>query len=328
MKAVLLFIGKKILRLIALIIAICVLTFALLEISPVDPIQAYVGGNMMKLSEEKRAEIEEYWGVNDPAPVRFVKWAKAALSGDLGDSLIYKQPVIDVIGEKFKASCALLLIAWILSGLLGFLLAVFAGGKSGGWLDKIIKTYCYILLATPTFWLCLILILVFSVGLGWFPVALGTPIGVLTEDVSIWDTIHHMILPAITLSVVGVASITLFSRQKLVEIMSTDYMLFAQARGETVRHRIKNHGLRNMMLPFITLQFLSFSELFAGTVLVEKVFSYPGLGQATVDAGLKGDVPLLMGIVLFTTIFVYVGNLIADLLYAVIDPRIRRGATL
>ncbi len=105
-------------------------------------------------------------------------------------------------------------------------------------------------------------------------------------------------------------------------------MLFAQARGETTKQRVINHGMRNMLLPFITLQFLSFSELFAGTILVEKVFSYPGLGQATVDAGLKGDVPLLMGIVLFTTIFVYVGNLIADLLYSVIDPRIRKGATL
>ncbi|KOP65445.1 ABC transporter permease [Bacillus sp. FJAT-18019] len=328
MKQGFLFITKKLLRLIALIIAICILTFSLLEISPIDPIKTYVGGNMMKLSEEKRAEIEAYWGLNDPTPVRFWKWAKAALSGDLGDSLIYKQPVIDIIGEKFKASFALMIVAWILSGLLGFLFALFAGGKPGGWLDKGIKTYCYLLMATPTFWLCLILVLIFSVWLGWFPATLGTPIGVLAEDVSVWDLLHHMVLPAITLSVVGIASITLFSRQKLVEIMSTDYMLFAKARGETLKQRITNHGLRNMLLPFITLQFLSFSELFAGSILVEKVFSYPGLGQATVDAGLKGDVPLLMGIVLFSTIFVYIGNLIADILYVIIDPRMRKGAAL
>lgn len=328
MKKQLWFIGKKLLRLVALLVTVCVLTFALMELSPVDPVNAYIGGNVMKITSEKRAEIEEYWGLNDPMPVRFGKWAKATLKGDFGNSLIYKQPVLKIIGEKFIASLMLMLTAWLLSGMFGLLLALISGARRGTLLDKSIKGYCYVLMSMPTFWLCLLLIMVFSVWLGWFPVALGTPIGVMSENVTLFDLARHMVLPAFTLSVIGIASITLHTRQKMVDVMSSDYVLFARARGESRRQLVKNHGVRNVLLPFITLQFLSFSELFAGTVLAEQIFSYPGLGQATVEAGMKGDVPLLMGIVIFSTIFVFTGNFIADVLYAIIDPRMRKGATL
>lgn len=322
------FIGRKFLRLILLLLAVCVATFVLMDLSPINPMDAYIGGNAMKMTQEKRTQIEEHWGINDPAPVRFVKWGKSLLKGDFGTSLIYKRPVLDIIKEKFVASLALMLVAWILSGLLGYFLALLSGARQGSILDKGIKSYCYILMSLPSFWLCLLLIIVFSVSLGWFPIALGTPIGVLSENVSIFNLAHHMVLPAITLSVIGIASITLHTRQKLVDVMSTDYILFARARGQKTGELLKNHGARNVMMPFITLQFLSFSELFAGTVIAEKVFSYPGLGQATVEAGTKGDIPLLLGIVIFSTIFIFAGNLIADILYAVIDPRIKRGVRL
>lgn len=328
MNAQLKFIGKKFLRLLLLLFAVCVATFVLMDLSPVNPMDAYIGANAMKMSQEKREQIEEHWGLNDPMPVRFTKWGKSLLKGDFGTSLIYKRPVLDIIKEKFVASLALMLVAWTLSGALGYLMAILSGAHQGSLLDKGIKGYCYVLMSMPSFWLCLLLIMVFSVGLGWFPIALGTPIGVLSENVSIFDLAHHMVLPAITLSVIGIASITLHTRQKLVDVMSTDYILFARARGQNTNQLLKNHGSRNILMPFITLQFLSFSELFAGTVVAEKIFSYPGLGQATVDAGTKGDVPLLLGIVIFSTIFIFAGNLIADILYAVIDPRIKRGAKL
>ena len=320
--------GKKVLRLILLLLAVCISTFVLMDLSPVDPMNAYIGGNAMKLTQEKREQIEEHWGLNDPMPVRFVKWGKSLLKGDFGTSLIYKRPVLEIIKEKFSASLVLMLIAWTLSGLLGYFLAMISGAYQGTLLDKGIKGYCYVLMSMPSFWLCLLLIIVFSVNLGWFPIALGTPIGVLSENVSIWDLAHHIVLPAITLSVIGIASITLHTRQKLVDVMSTDYVLFARARGQSTMSIIKNHGIRNTLMPFITLQFLSFSELFAGTVVAEQVFSYPGLGQATVEAGTKGDIPLLLGIVIFSTIFIFTGNLIADILYAVIDPRIKKGVQL
>lgn len=178
---------------------------------------------------------------------------------------------------------------------------------------------------TPVFWLGLILLIVFAVWLNWFPVGLGVPAGVLAEEVTFVDRIKHLILPALTLSIIGVANVGLHTRQKLVDVLNSDYVLFAWARGESGLVLLWRHGLRNSALPVITLQFASFSELFGGSVLAEQVFSYPGLGQATVQAGLRGDVPLLLGIVIFSALFVFTGNLIADLIYRVVDPRIREG---
>ncbi|MDR0901033.1 MAG: ABC transporter permease, partial [Methanobrevibacter sp.] len=245
------------------------------------------------------------------------------LRGDLGISLIYRIPVIDVIMDRFPASLVLMLTSWVISGIFGFFLGVIAGMKRGTWYDKIIKGYSYILLSAPTFWIALLLLMVFSVYLGWFPTGLGVPAGVLAEDVTIWEWLNRLILPAIALSITGVAQIAMFTRNKLIEVSSSDYFLFAKARGEKGWNLVKRHGIRNILLPAITLQFLSFSELFGGTVLVEQVFSYPGIGQAAVAAGLRSDVPLLLGIVLFSTIFVFCGNTIADIIYRFVDPRIK-----
>ena len=165
--------------------------------------------------------------------------------------------------------------------------------------------------------------MVFSVYLGWFPIGLSVPIGQLSDTVTFWQWLYRLILPAVTLSIVGIASLTMFTRDKLISVKKSDYFLFAQARGESFWGIIKNHGIRNILLPAITIQFMSFNELFGGTILVEQVFAYPGIGQATVAAGLRSDVPLLLGIVIVSTIFVFVGNLIADMIYEYVDPRLR-----
>jgi peptide/nickel transport system permease protein len=169
----------------------------------------------------------------------------------------------------------------------------------------------------------LLLLTVFAVWLGWLPVGLGAPAGVLSGQVTIGDRLQHMLLPAMTLSIVGVAPIALHTRQKLIDVLASDYVLFARARGERGLALLWRHGLRNIALPALSLHFAAFSELFGGAVLAEQVFSYPGLGQATVEAGLRGDVPLLLGIVLFSSLFVFTGNLIADALYRLVDPRMR-----
>ena len=143
------------------------------------------------------------------------------------------------------------------------------------------------------------MLMIFSIYLGWFPSGLGVPIGSLSENVTFWEWLNRLILPMVTLSIVGVASITLYTRDKLIEVMNSDYFLFAKARGESGWNIIKRHGVRNVLLPAITLQFLGFSELFGGAVLVEQIFTYPGIGQAAVSAGLRSDVPLLLGIVIF-----------------------------
>lgn len=318
------FLGKKIVRFIILLIFVILLSFILIDMSPINPVKTYIA-NLGAVSPEKIAILESYWGVNEPITSKMFNWLANMIHLDFGTSLIYRAPVLEVIEQKFVASLVLMLTSWVFSGVIGFLLGVIAGFKKDTIIDKAIKVYCYILQSAPTFWIALLFLMVFSVYLGWFPTGLGVPVGTLSENVSFWDWLHRLILPMITLSVVGIASITLFTRDKLIDVMNRDYFLFAKARGESGWNLILRHGVRNILLPAITLQFLGFSELFGGAVLVEQIFTYPGIGQAAVAAGLRSDVPLLLGIVIFSAIFVYCGNLIADVLYNFVDPRIREG---
>ena len=321
-------IGKFVLyravKLITLLMALCIVTFVLLEVSPIDPVTAYVGADT-KVSAQQRELIAEHWGLDKPPVERFLAWFSSICQGDWGTAMIYRRPVLEGIGDKFLSSIALMMTAWALSGIFGFLLGILSGIYEGSWLDKVIRVYCHLLISTPAFWLGIVFVMLFSVKLGWFPVALSVPIGVIQSEVTFWDKIQHIILPALTLSILSVANICMHTREKVCEVMNSDYILFAKARGESKGLIVKNHVLRNVSLPAVTLQFLSFSELFGGAVFVEQVFSYPGLGQATVQAGLKGDAPLLMGIVIISLLFVYTGNLLADCLYLLIDPRMREG---
>jgi peptide/nickel transport system permease protein len=313
----------KLIRLFSLLVAVCVFSFVLVSFSPIDPVRSYVGADMMRVSAEQKEQIAAYWGLDQPPLQRFLHWGNAILHGDLGTSMIYRVPVTQVIKERFYASALLMGAAWTLSGLLGLILGIIAGMHRGSLIDKAIKWYCLILASTPTFWIGLLLLIVFSVYLGWFPIGLGVPAGMLADQVSLGDRLYHMILPCLALSIIGIAAIALHTRQKTIDVMNSDYILFARAKGEKGYKLFFRHGLRNMIIPALTLQFASFSELFGGAVLAEQVFSYPGLGQATVQAGLRGDLPLLLGLVLISAVFVFTGNFIADLLYCLIDPRMK-----
>ena len=307
-----------------LLLAVSIIAFALVSASPVDPVQQYILG-AGPVSPEQRAQLEEYWGCNEPPAQRYLHWLKAVLRGDLGQSLLYRRPVAEIIGERFLNSLALMLCAWCFAGLIGFGLGCLMGMKKDSLTDRILKKVCYLLSSVPTFWLGLLLLLVFSVWLGWFPLGFSTPIGMLNEEVTVWQRIHHLILPALTLSLMSFSGIALHTREKLIDVMESEYVLFARARGEKPGAILRRHGVRNILLPALTLQFASFAELFGGSVLAETIFSYPGLGSAVSAAGLNSDVPLLLGITLFSALFVSVGNLIADLLYGVVDPQIREG---
>lgn len=313
---------ENILKMVLLLFAVSIIAFVLVNYSPVDPVQQYVIG-VGGVSPEQRLQLEEYWGVNDPPVERYMNWLSALMHGDFGTSLLYRRPVIDIIGERFVNSFSLMLCAWLFSGIIGFILGCVMGMKKDGIVDRMVKKICYILSSVPTFWLGLIFLLVFAVELKWFPLGFSTPIGMLDEDVTIWQRLHHLFLPALTLSLMSFANIALHTRQKLIDVLESEYVLFARARGESEFSILRRHGLRNIILPAITLQFASFAELFGGSVIAENVFSYPGLGSAVAAAGLNSDVPLLLGITLFSTLFVAVGNMIANTLYGVIDPQIR-----
>ncbi len=318
--------GGYLLRGITLLLAVSVIAFALIKLSPIDPVQQYTIG-MTGISDEQRQAIAERFGVNENPVTQYLSWLGNALRGDLGESSIYRRPVIAIIGEKFLNTLALMMVAWALSGILGFAMGILMGVFREKWLDSLLRRVCLVIYSAPTFWIGLLMLLVFSVGLGWFPIGLSSPIGTASEDVTFWQWLHHLILPALTLSFIQSASIAMHTRQKMIDVMESDYMLFAQARGESTFQMVRRHGLRNILLPAITLQFAGFSELFGGAVLAETVFTYPGLGSAASGAGLSGDFPLLLGITVFSAIFVFTGNLIANLIYGVVDPRIREGST-
>ncbi|MBQ8216865.1 MAG: ABC transporter permease [Oscillospiraceae bacterium] len=316
-------IGKNLIKIVSLLLAVSIIAFALVCASPVDPVQQYILGLGTAVSPERRAAIEEYWGVGQPPVQRYLNWLSKLLQGDMGESSLYRRPVAEIIGERFVNSLALMLCAWVLAGVLGFVLGCVMGMYQDRWPDKILKKICYILSSVPTFWLGLLFLMIFSVYLGLFPIGFSSPIGVRAEDVTIWQKLHHLILPAFTLSLMSFANIALHTRQKLIDVLESDYVLFARARGETELEILRRHGLRNILLPAVTLQFASFAELFGGSVLAENVFSYPGLGSAVSAAGLNSDVPLLLGVTLFSTLFVCVGNMIANVLYGVVDPQTR-----
>lgn len=320
------FLGKNLLKIIILIFCISIMTFGLMKASPVDPLQANVGQAALgTMSQEQREKLEEYWGVGTPPVKQYLSWAKDFFQGDMGISLLYRQPVADVIGVKLKNSLCLMATAWVISGILGFFLGAVAGMNREKLIDKIIRGYCLMISSTPAFWLALLLLLVFSVWLHIFPIGLSVPIGLEASQVTLADRIYHAILPAMTLCITGVSNIALHTREKMMDIMESDYVLFARMRGERGWRLFKYYGFRNILLPAVTLQFASISEIFGGSILAEQVFSYPGLGQAAVSAGLGSDMPLLMAITIVSVLFVFGGNLVANIVYTLIDPRIRRG---
>ncbi|MDR1815554.1 MAG: ABC transporter permease [Clostridiales Family XIII bacterium] len=309
-------------RMVLLLICVTVLSFLLVANAPIDPLTMYVGTEST-LSDAAKAEIAEHWGLDDPLPERYLIWAKNALHGDLGTSITYKRPVADILKERFALSIWLMMLAWVFSGILGFLLGIAAGVRQGTAFDRAVKVFCLILQSAPAFWIGLLVLSFFAVRLGWFPIGMAVPMGKLAADVTLADRIHHLILPVLTLTVVSIGKITLYTRQKTVETMDSEYILFARARGETRGQIVRRHVVRNVALPAVTIQFASFSELFGGMTLAETVFAYPGVGSATTTAALNGDVPMLLGAVLIGAVFVFAGNLIANILYGVLDPRVR-----
>lgn len=311
-------------RLVSLLFFVSLATFALVSFSPVDPLQANLGQSTLgALSAEQIERLKIYWGVGIPFWERYFAWIGGFLQGDLGISLLYRREVSIVLQEKLANSLWLMTAAWVISGFLGILLGIIAGSKEHSLLGRLINCCGLIMTSVPTFWLALLLLVIFALWLGWLPIGLSVPIGLESTAVTWADRLRHGILPILTLSLTGISSIAFHTREKMIAVMNSDYVLFAKARGDSLWRIIRRHGLRNILLPTVTLQFAAISEIFGGSVLIEQVFSYPGLGQAAVKAGLGGDVPLLLGITMISAILVFSGNMIANILYGCLDPRMR-----
>ena len=323
MKKKLTLVIKKIFRCLMLILGISIISFTLLKKSPVDPIMASVDYDTSMTTAQYETIRKEY-GLDKPAITQYFLWIRRFAKGDLGKSIVHRKSVKTIIKERAGASAALMGISWSVSGIIGFLLGTIAAFKRERWADRVIKWFSYLQVSVPTFWIGLIFLLVFSVKLQWFPIGISSPIGVVSSEVTFADKIEHIILPAFTLSILGIANVTLHTRAKMLDVLNSEYVIFAKARGETNFQIFKNHGVRNAIVPAITIHFSYFGELFGGSVLAEQVFSYPGLGTTLTEAGLKGDTPLLLAIVIIGAIFVFTGNTIADILGGIVDPQLRR----
>lgn len=244
----------KIIRCVTLIFGVSVLTFVLLKQSPVDPVMASVNYDTSLTPAQYKA-IAHHYGLDKPALVQYFIWLKNVIQGHLGTSLVYRQPVSDIIRSRAGASFILMGLSWILSGLIGFILGTLSAFHQGKLLDRVIRWFSYLQISVPTFWIGLIFLLIFSVQLGWFPIGISSPIGTLSQDITLADRIKHLMLPVFTLSILGIANVTLHTRTKMMSVLSSEYVLFARARGETQWQIFKHHCLRNAIVPAITLHF-------------------------------------------------------------------------
>lgn len=298
--------------------------FALISMAPIDPVQAYLGERTALVGPEQREAIAAAWGLDRPAPERFRAWLVGALQGDLGRSISYDAPVGAVIAERLPASLVLVGGAFLVSFVVGTGLGIAAAAARGGALDRAIRAVAVALSASPGFWIALLLIAVFAVGLGWLPACCSAPPGLTADETGWSDRLRHLVLPMATLSIVGTAPLVLHTRQRLVAFLDGPAALHLRAHGLSWRRIAFGAGLRHALGPALTLHLAGAGELFGGSVLAETVFAWPGLGQATVRAATGADAALLMGIGLATLLFVFAGNLMADIAARLVDPRLRQ----
>lgn len=312
------------LRLIVLLVLVAAGTFMLLSFSPVDPIRAYIGNDLLHVPPEQYARIAARWGLDQPLWERFGHWFMRVLQGDLGYSMLFNAPVASVIKERFATSFALLGGAWLLSGILGTAMGFVAGRYLNRWPDKAICRLSYLLSSLPTFWIGMLLLALFAVRWPVFPVCCAWEPGNSGDMATLAERLRHLVLPVCALSLLGLGQITLHTRESIASVMKSDFVRFARSQGDKGWSLLRHQVLRHAITPALCLQFASLGELLGGALLAEKVFAYPGLGQATIDAGLRGDLPLLMGIVLFSTILVFIGNSLSTWLVHVLNRALER----
>ncbi|RFU84615.1 ABC transporter permease [Streptomyces triticagri] len=305
---------------VPVIVAVTFGVFAIAEASPFDPVKAYAGTAGLTASQENLDQLRVNLGVDQPLVTRWWDWLTSALHGDLGDSGVMRQPVADVITERLGWSVLLAAVAFAAAVLLGTLLGVLAARRQGGWLDRAVSSLAYTLEAAPPFWLGLLAVWLFALKLGVLPAGGLTDTG--SSTVSAGQVLSHLALPAAVLAVSQLPWFLLYVRQGVAEALEEDPVRGARARGLAPRTVLTGHALRSGMLPVLTLIGSRVPELITGALLVETVFSWPGIAAATVEAATSVDFPLLAALTVLATVAVLLGNLLADLLYGLADPRV------
>ncbi|MDF5755887.1 ABC transporter permease [Spongiactinospora sp. TRM90649] len=321
MRAVLRMVAWRIAFAVPLLVIVTIVMFALAQASPFDPVRQYLGERALVTSPEIAERIRANWGLDRPVLEQFAAWFGNLVGGDLGESRSFQRPVAEIIGER---------LGWTLLATGSALVLMFAGSlvvgtiaawRRGSWLDRVIVGGAFANEAAPVFWLGLLAISVFAVTLGWLPA--GGLTDAASTTVAFGDVAAHMVLPVAVLAVSQSSWLVLYVRESVIGTLREDFVIGARARGLRERTVLIRHALRSALLPFLTLLGARMPELVTGAILVETVFSWPGVAGTSVQAALAVDFPLLAALTLLGTVAVLAGNLLADIAYTVADPRVR-----
>ena len=318
------FIIRRLIQTVPLIIGITIITFAIANLVPGSPVTGLEFNP--RTSQEDIDRIKESLGLNDPLYVRYFTWVGNLLQGDLGISLQNFRPVRQQIFEKIPNTLLLTGTSLLLSLLISIPIGVYSAVRRNSAFDNVSTATAVAGFSMPTFWLGIMLIILFAVKFKTWGMPFSLPAGGaydLRGGGGFWDRVEHLILPAFALAFVQTAAWTRYIRSQMLEVLNQDYMRTATSKGLREKMVIFRHGLRNAVLPLVTLLGIAIPDLFGGALIIENVFTYPGMGQLAFNAALGKDYPMIMGITLVAGLLVILGNLIADVCYGLLDPRIR-----
>ena len=316
------YVALRLLQAIPLLLGIIVINFVLIHAAPGDPVTIMVGPGTV--SKEFIEQVRHDLGLDRPLLLQFLIYLGNVVQGDLGNSYVYRQPVIDVVLSRLPATLLLMGTAYVLAAIVGIALGVISAVRPRSWIDNLASLLSVIGYSVPAFWTSFLAILVFALSLRWFPA--GGMIDVRSTATGFGralDILNHMVLPVTVLTFFYSALIARLTRASMLEILQSDYIVMARAKGLSNLRVIFRHALPNALLPVITVIGLQFGDLLAGAVLTETVFAWPGLGRLIIDAAGQRDFPLLMGVFIMSASLAISANIITDLLYMVVDPRIR-----
>ncbi|OPA79963.1 peptide permease [Paenibacillus selenitireducens] len=310
------YILRRILQAIPLLWFISLVSFALIKLAPGDPVNSFVTPNM---SAEDVERIRHSLGLDQPVYMQYLIWLKNIFQGDFGYSLTTHRPVLTMILERLPATIGLMGAALLLSLLIAIPISMIAAAKKNRVTDRVISMVSYIGISIPSFWFGIMLIYIFAVKLHVLP-----SMGMRTIGVdSIWDILKHGILPCAVLTFMNVSMYSRYIRSQAISQLEEDYVQIQYAYGATKNRVLWRHVLKNVLLPIITILGMSFADLIAGAFITETVFSWPGMGSLGITSIFALDYPVIMGITMFSSVMLVIGNLVADILYGVADPRIK-----
>ncbi|CAM3421176.1 ABC transporter permease [Paenibacillus lupini] len=302
-----------------ILLAASFLIFSLYALTPGD----FITGNI-KLTPERKAELREIYGLNKPLIERYLTWMKNAIHGDFGYSLAQQKPVLTLFNQYIWNSFLLAAISTFFTWLIAVVIGVIAAYKQYSWFDTLVMVLIFAAMSIPSFFIGLFLIKVLAVDLKWLP-----PGGMITTGSNaqgfayVKEVIHHMTLPVIVMTLLGVGSLTRYFRSNMIDVIKQDYIRTARAKGLTERKVLFTHALRNALLPAITLVGFELPALFGGSLIIEKIFNWPGIGQLYMQSFGLRDYPLLMGFTMFIAVLTVIGTLMSDILYHLADPRVK-----